>query len=127
MYNLAINEELISGVNTEMSMLKVEVEDLALNKKAMFSVVHSNHSLDRSNQRHITKKLIVDALVYGDCITKQGYDFYILTKKICEDYGLIDSLKEKSLVIVVSGEKLITCYYSKNGPKHIKRKSKTLY
>ncbi len=42
----------------------------------------SNHSLQRSQQRGISKELIAMATEYGTCYYAQGLHFYVLGKKI---------------------------------------------
>jgi ABC-type xylose transport system substrate-binding protein len=125
MYKLLNSEKFKVDLNKEKSVLCVEVSDNKINKKGKFNLIHTFHSESRSEMRKIGDDLIIETIIYGNLITKQGYDFYILTRKMCKTYGLKD-IKNNSLVVVLKDDRIITCYFSKNGPKHINKKQKNL-
>ena len=113
------------NVNKEKSVLCVEVIDSKINRTGKFNLTHTYHSECRSDRRKIGDDIIINTIIYGNVITKQGYDFYVLTRKMCKTYGLND-IKNNSVVVVLKDDRIITCYFSKNGPKHINKKQKNL-
>lgn len=93
-----------------------------------FEFTHSGHSLERASQRAINDFRIKIALVYGDTIRKQGYEYCILGEdRIPEDLlRYKDKLKNTVVVMDGSSDTLVTCYRAKEPYKQIRKKSKTL-
>lgn len=89
----------------------------------------TNHCETRMAQRGLTYEHVLMAMEYGRMVFKQGLTFYVVTRRSLPK-GLDSSLASKldNLVVVVSEDgAVITCYKSKNGIKHIRRKSNHLY
>lgn len=114
---------------SEMSSLTWEIKDEDLNKSAILSFTHSQHSFERANQRHINDKNIKLVIEYGTEFFKQGLIFYALGENnlpaaIKKRYGKINM----NIVVVIAGDSntILTCYRSKNPLKHLKKKQKNL-
>ena len=93
-----------------------------------FEFKHSGHSLERASQRCLNNFRIRIALVYGDSIRKQGYEYCILGEDRIPDELLKYKDKLKNTVVVMDGdsETIVTCYRASQPYKHIRKKSKTL-
>jgi hypothetical protein len=93
-----------------------------------FEFMHSGHSLERASQRCINNFRIKIALVYGDTIRKQGYEFCILGEDRIPDDLLRYKDKLKNTVVVMEGDSdtLVTCYRAKDPYKQVKKKPKML-
>jgi hypothetical protein len=94
-----------------------------LNSKHSFS--HSSHSLIRSSQRGINDQVIELVVNYGLLIKKQGYNFYLGTKKSFPS-SLDHKLKEKAsnVLVLVKENTIVTCYKNEKVMKEVKRKSR---
>lgn len=89
----------------------------------------TNHCEKRMAQRGFSYEHVLMAIEYGRMLFKQGLTFYVVTRRSLPE-KLDPTLKNKldNLVVVVSGDgAVITCYKSKNGIKHIRRKSNHLF
>lgn len=86
---------------------------------------HSNHSLIRSSQRGINDQVIELVINYGLLIKKQGYNFYLGTKKSFPS-NLNHKLKEKAsnVLVLVKESTIVTCYKNEKVMKEVKRKSR---
>ena len=105
------------------------VTDIGSGKRFTYSINHTKHSKRRASQRGFTESDLLDALDYSIVIRKQGLFFYIVTdSKIPESMLESRRNKIKNMVVVVAGDSdiVITCYKSKNGLKHIRKKSHVL-
>lgn len=98
--------------------------------KVNYNFYHSKHSRRRSDQRGIKGDHINIALNYSESFFKQGLVFHVVKNNLIPDDLDPKMIKKiKNLVIVMAGDeaRILTCYRSKNGMKHIKRKSSQLY
>ena len=89
----------------------------------------TDHATERISQRNISQETIFQAMEYGKEIYKQGLVFYVvLLKNLPFELGTSEIRKLNNMVLVVdpNSAKIITCYKSHNGSKHIKRKAKRL-
>lgn len=86
---------------------------------------HSNHSLIRSSQRGINDRVIDLVGNHGLLIKKQGYNFYLGTKKHFPSQ-VDHKLKEKAsnVLVLVKENMIVTCYKNENVMKEMKRKSR---
>jgi hypothetical protein len=109
--------------------IQFEVEDEKTNKIQILKFEHTNHSLYRSDQRGISKSKISITLEYGTTFFKQGFIYYVLSKKDIPNFLMRDKSHLKNTVVIVSGDtnQVITCYRSSNPLKKMKHKSKELY
>jgi hypothetical protein len=94
-----------------------------------FEFKHSGHSLHRASQRCLNNFRIRIALIYGDSIRKQGYEYCILGEDRIPDELIKYKDKLKNTVVVMDGdsETIVTCYRANQPYKHIRKKSKTLF
>ena len=119
-------------INTGKSMqetVKIEIQTHE-EKKAKFSIVHTRHSKKRTAQRGIDNELILLGQMYGKVVFKQGFVFYVVHDRDLPsdlDHKIRERLSNLVLVLNSDETELVTAYRSKNGPKHIRRKSKYLY
>jgi hypothetical protein len=121
----------ITEVRNKISKTSItwQVTDISLEKSETLNFNHSQHSLERSNQRNISPNKIAQAIEYGTAYFKQGLIFYVLGDKSIPDYFTKKSKNNKAnLIVVVAGDSntILTCYRSKNPFKHIKKKQKNL-
>jgi hypothetical protein len=89
------------------------------------SITHSNHSLIRSSQRGINDQIIELVVNYGLLIKKQGYYFYLGTKKSFPrtlDHKLTE--KATNVLVLIKEDTIVTCYKNENVMKEVKRKSR---
>lgn len=115
-----------SGDKTKL-ILTCKTENMKSEHRFAWSL--TSHCETRMAQRGITYENVLMAMEYGRMVFKQGLTFYVVTRRSLPK-GMDSSLASKldNLVIVVSGDgAIITCYKSKNGIKHIRRKSNHLY
>jgi hypothetical protein len=98
-------------------------------REFQFSWGVTNHCLKRLAQRGFSYQHLLMAMEHGQMIFKQGLTFYVVTRR-----SLPDELDQKlckkldNMVVVVARDgSIMTCYKSKNGIKHIHRKSNHLY
>ena len=93
-----------------------------------FEFKHSGHSLERASQRCLNNFRIRIALVYGDSIRKQGYEYCILGEDRIPEELLRYKDKLKNTVVVMDGhsDTLITCYRAKDPYKQIRKKPEML-
>lgn len=94
-----------------------------------FSVVHSVHSRRRADQRSIDDRTIMRVLTFGTVYYRQGMIFYtVLEKNHTLNLSHRDWEKMKNLIVVLGEDnvEIVTCYYSKNAIKHLKKKQKNL-
>jgi magnesium-transporting ATPase (P-type) len=123
--------EFIIEVRNKISKTSItwQVSDKSLEKSETLNFNHSQHSLERSNQRNIPTYKIAQAIEYGTAYFKQGLIFYVLGVKSIPDYITKKSRNNNSnLIVVVAGDSntILTCYRSKNPFKHIKKKQKNI-
>jgi len=93
------------------------------------SVVHSVHSRKRADQRSIDDRTIMQVLTFGTVYYRQGMTFYtVLEKNHTPNLSHHEWEKMKNLVVVLGSDniEIVTCYYSKNAIKHLKKKQKKL-
>ena len=93
-----------------------------------FEFKHSGHSLERASQRCLNNFRIKIALVYGESVRKQGYEYCILGEDRIPEELLKYKDKLKNTVVVMDGDSdtIVTCYRANKPYKHIRKKSKTL-
>ena len=111
----------------------MKIKATALDKETGFAqefeFTHSKHSLERANKRGIKGLRLQLALIYGDSIRKQGYEYCILGEDRIPEQYLKQKDKLKNTVVVMDGssDRIITCYVATEPYRHIKKKSKTLW
>jgi hypothetical protein len=104
---------------------------IALDNKKEFEFItkHSKHSRKRASQRSFDYNILLNVLILGTPFFKQGMTFYTVMENDIPE-GLNHKVAEKMRnLIVVTGRndhQIITCYYSKNAVKHLRRKGKEL-
>lgn len=111
------------------SNISWQVTDEDLNKSETLTFKHSQHSLERANQRSIDDISIANTIEYGKAFFKQGLIFYALGEhNIPKNNRNKLSKVNTNLIVVVAGNSntIITCYRSKNPFKHLKKKQKNL-
>ena len=110
------------------STIKAYARDSESSYVQDFEFKHSGHSLERASQRCLNNFRIRIALVYGNSIRKQGYEYCILGEdRIPEELiKLKDKLKNTVVVMDGDSETIVTCYRANKPYKHILKKSKTL-
>ena len=88
----------------------------------------SNHSLQRSQQRGISKELIAMATEYGTCYYAQGLHFYVLGKKDIPLQVRKNASKYENTIVVFSAKRneVLTCYRNANPYSYIKHKRRDL-
>ena len=108
--------------------IKAYAKDQETGYVQQFEFMHSEHSLERASQRAINDFRIKIALVYGDTIRKQGYEFCILGEDRIPEDLLRYKDKLKNTVVVMDGQSdtLVTCYRAKDPYKQIRKKPKML-
>lgn len=88
----------------------------------------TKHCQERLFQRGISYKHMLMAMEFGEAHFKQGFIYYtVVSKYIPKSVSPKDTRLINNLVVVVSATgEIVTCYRSKNGIKHVKRKRKDL-
>lgn len=86
----------------------------------------TDHAKKRKSQRGVSDEMIRLTLDYGKMFFRQGYNFYVLIKKLLPK-SISSKLRDKSegTVVVCKDEKIITTYKNRNALSKIKRKPKT--
>lgn len=103
------------------------VKNELTNKQHEVHFTHSNHSLHRSSQRGVNNDKLSLVLEFGDCMFKQGLNYFIIgSKNRYKGLSDRDFEKVKNTVVVVAGDSscIITCYKSDNPFRNIKKKTK---
>ena len=97
------------------------------------NISYTDHAQIRMSQRGITKHLVTQALQYGHCYHKQGYQFYVVRRKdMLQIAGTRRKDRLRNLTIVAKPDEgdvnlvIITAYRSDKAPHDIRRKSKKL-
>lgn len=124
-----IHMEIIKKSSLEFQRkIKAYAKDQETGYVQHFEFMHSAHSLERASQRAINDFRIKIALVYGDTVRKQGYEYCILGEdRIPEDLlRYKDKLKNTVVVMDGNSDTLVTCYRAKEPYKQIRKKSKML-
>jgi len=90
----------------------------------------TRHMQKRLQQRGIGEEHICLAMDYGEAFFRQGLIFYVVGEKLLlmlPDHRLREKIK--NLVVVVSPETndVLTCYRSKKGMRHVRKKQKRLF
>lgn len=103
--------------------------EISPQKKFEFTTRHSKHSRKRASQRSFDHNVLSNVLLLGSPFYKQGLIFYTVMERDIPE-GLDHEMAEKirNLVVVTGNHdhQIITCYYSKNAVKHLRRKGKEL-
>jgi len=85
----------------------------------------SHHSRKRSQQRGVRPTDIALAMTYGQCIQKQGLNYYVVKEgdlPAALDHSICDRIRH---LVVITNDRtncLVTCYKHANGWRHIKKK-----
>ncbi len=94
-----------------------------------YHIDHSQHSLLRAGQRAIPPEVLLLMLDFGTAFFRQGMVFYaVLNKHIPSGIKPALTKKLKNLVVVMGshGKQIVTCYYSRNPVKYLRKKKKEL-
>ena len=118
-----------SGQRHYSNLLTQHIMNQHSGKMYKYQIRHSRHSQRRSAQRAIDKATILAVLDFGTLYFRQGMSFYAINEKDLPDH--VDKIirkKVKNLVVVMSPNEtqIVTCYWSKNPHKYLKRKGKIL-
>jgi len=130
---LQLENSTSSLVTAEFGLLReirYTVKDEYSERYKHLKLVHSRHSMKRSQQRGISRRAIILAAMYGSCEFKQG-----LVYRVVRDADIPESLNSKDrklirhLVVILdeSERQVITCYRNSKGIRNIRRKPKFLY
>lgn len=99
------------------------------NKEYEFITKHSKHSRKRASQRSFDYNTLLNVIILGTPFFKQGMTFYtVMENDIPEGFNHKVAEKMRNLIVVTgrNDHQIITCYYSKNAVKHLRRKGKEL-
>jgi len=89
---------------------------------------YTNHFLERAAQRGLSFTDTLKVIEFGEPIFKQGFVFYVVTKRSFPDNEDQEELEHLNnwVVVVADHATLITCYKCKNALKHLKHKQSRL-
>ena len=93
------------------------------------TIIHTQHSIKRCQQRGVTGQMIEDTIHLGEMIRKQGLRFFIMTEG-CLSYlhGKQYNERLKNMVVVLTSDNaVLTVYKNSRAMRKIKKKSKQLY
>lgn len=93
-----------------------------------YALHHSRHSMQRSNQRGISKEHIAIVTEYGTCMYGQGLTYYVLGKKDVPKALRKQASKFENTIVIIgeNGNQIVTCYRNRNPFQWIKHKPKKL-
>jgi hypothetical protein len=89
---------------------------------------YTDHFRQRASQRGLSYTDALKVIEFGEPIFKQGFVFYVVTKRAypdSEDQADLQHLNNW-VVVVAEHARLVTCYKCKNGLKHLKQKQSRL-
>jgi len=91
------------------------------------SIQFSNHCLSRISQRGIPEEAIMQVILYGEIIHKQGLKFHYLSKSKCKKLEIDEDMVRDLMVITNSTRtEIVTCYKHPKAVHEVKKKSKRL-
>jgi hypothetical protein len=111
---------------SEGSHFAVQVLDKESMRMGSYFLHHSSHSRMRMRQRGLSNLTISLALEYGDCLLKQGLEFYVLgNKDLPPGLPAREAERVRNTVVVINptGE-ILTCYRRRGGLKYLRKKPK---
>lgn len=92
-------------------------------------VKHSRHSRKRASQRSLTAAVILNVLLYGTTFFRQGMTFYVVKQRDLPKslpHWIAEKIRNVVVVLGHNAKNIVTCYYTKNAFRYLKRKSKEL-
>ncbi len=90
-------------------------------------VKHTRHSRRRASQRSIPDNILLMVLMLGTALHVQNSIYLTVTEKDLPrdlDHSLAEKMRNLVVILSSDSQTLITCYYAKNGAKHLKRRNK---
>lgn len=88
---------------------------------------HTRHSRRRASQRSIPDGVLLMVLMLGTAIRVQNSIYITVTEKDLPrelDHSLAEKMRNLIVILSSDSQTLITCYYAKNGVKHLKKRKR---